>query len=129
MILGNVTMGKNVWIGPDTIIDGSGGLSIGDNVNISGGAKILTHDTVKRCVAGYRGEVERKPTSIGANTFIGSNAVVLKGVNIGVCCVVQALSLVNHDVPHYTIVGGIPARRLGVVEVDYWTGEVVLLWD
>ena len=129
MILGNVTMGKNVWIGPDTIIDGSGGLSIGDNVNISGGAKILTHDTVKRCVAGYRGEVERKPTSIGENTFIGSNAVITKGVRIGEGCVIQALSLVNHDVPSYTIVGGIPAHRLGVVKVNHKTGEVVLLWD
>jgi acetyltransferase-like isoleucine patch superfamily enzyme len=49
----DVTVGKNCWIGPNVILDGSGGgLFIGDYVDISAGVHIYTHDTVKRAISG-----------------------------------------------------------------------------
>jgi acetyltransferase-like isoleucine patch superfamily enzyme len=47
LILGNVVVGKNTWIGPNVILDGSGGLVIGDYVSISSGVQIYTHHTVE----------------------------------------------------------------------------------
>ena len=46
LILGNVKVGKNTWIGPNVILDGSGGLEIGNYVSISSGVQIYSHDTV-----------------------------------------------------------------------------------
>ena len=51
IVLGNVVIGKSTWIGPNTILDGSGGvLQIGDNCDISAGVQIYTHDTVDRVI-------------------------------------------------------------------------------
>ena len=46
LIIGDVKVGKNTWIGPNVILDGSGGLQIGDYVSISAGVQIYTHHTV-----------------------------------------------------------------------------------
>jgi len=47
LVLGDVSVGKNVWIGPFTCLDGSGGgLIIGDNYNISG-SYMFSEQTMK----------------------------------------------------------------------------------
>ena len=78
-IFGEVQVGKNTFIGPFTYIDGSGGLSIGDNCSIATGSQIYSHDTIARALTGGKAKVERARTSIGNNCFIGPNAVVTKG--------------------------------------------------
>lgn len=111
-IIGDVEIGNNVWIGPNTMIDGSGGLTIGDGVNVSAGAQIYTHDTVERCIGGGSAPIARSPVSIGRNTFIGAGAIILRGVKVGDGCVIAALSLVNRDVPDGLVVAGVPAKVL-----------------
>ncbi len=51
--------------------------------------------------------------SIEDDVLIGAGAVIMPGSRIGKGAVVGALSLVNHDVPPYTIVAGAPARMIG----------------
>ena len=48
LILGDVQVGAHCWIGPNVILDGSGGLTIGDHCAISAGVQIYSHDTVAR---------------------------------------------------------------------------------
>jgi len=48
--------------------------------------------------------------AIGAGSWLCQNSVVLPGVTIGRNCVVGANSVVNADVPDYTVVAGTPAR-------------------
>src|SRR5215813_10720764 len=87
LILGDVTVGRNCWIGPNVVLDGSGGeLSIGDQVDIGG-----------RCIG-----------RICSNADIGPHSVIQKGVRIGDGVVIGAMSLVNRDVPSNTKVWGIP---------------------
>ena len=50
---------------------------------------------------------------IAGDNWIGSNAVILKGVTIGRGAVVAAGAIVNRDVPDYSIVGGVPAKVIG----------------
>ncbi|MBD2493024.1 acyltransferase [Nostoc sp. FACHB-280] len=46
---------------------------------------------------------------------IGSNATILPGVTIGKKAIVGAGAVVNHDVPDYAIVVGVPAKVIGDV--------------
>jgi acetyltransferase-like isoleucine patch superfamily enzyme len=125
-IYGEVSAGKNVWVGPSTLLDGTGGLSIGDWVTISAGVHVYTHDTVARTVSGGRAEIARSPVVIGDRTYIGANVVVARGVTIGSGCVIGAGSFVNRAIPDRTFGVGSPCRVIGTVEVDR-TGAVRLL--
>ncbi len=111
-ILGEPDIGDDVWIGAFTVIDGSGGLSIGHGCDISAGAQIYTHSTVNRCLSDRRKPIDRAPSRIGRNVHIGANAVVLMGVDIGDYCVVGAGAVVTQGTiaPPYSTLVGIPAR-------------------
>ena len=111
VVIGDVSVGANTWIGPFTVLDGSGGgLSIGDNCSISAGVQIYTHDTVKRALSGGVDPICQLPTRVGSNCYFGPNAIISKGVNIGNGCVIGANSLVNCDVPDGFRAYGSPAR-------------------
>ena len=47
---------------------------------------------------------------IGNDVWIGFEAIVMAGVRIGDGAIVAARAVVPHDVPPYTIVGGVPAK-------------------
>lgn len=110
LVLGSVKVGRNVWIGPFTVLDGSGGLMIGDHCSISAGVQIYTHDTVKWATSGGSAPVDRAPVTIGSRCYIGPNAIISKGVTIGDGCVIGANSLVNADVPAEMKAWGTPAK-------------------
>src|SRR5690606_22362560 len=102
------------WIGPFTILDGSGGgLEIGSNCSISAGVQIYTHDTVQRSLKGGGAPIETAPTRIGSNCYIGPNTVIAKGVSIGDGVVIGANSLVLDDVPPGCKAFGTPCRVVG----------------
>ena len=105
------------WIGPFTLLDGTGGLQIGENCSISAGVQIYTHDTVAWALSGGAAEYERAPVSIGDCCHIGAQAVIVKGVSIGDHCVIGATSFVNRDVPPFTIAAGSPCRPIGRVGI------------
>jgi len=115
LVLGDVRVGKNTWIGPFTVLDGSGGLVIGDNCSISAGVQIYTHDTVNWATSGGSKPPERSPVRIGHNCYIGPNAVITRGVTIGTACVIGANSLVNRDIADGLRAWGTPARCKGAV--------------
>lgn len=107
----------DVWIGAFCLIDGRRSmLKIGKGTNVSSGAQILTHSTVKRCVSeGKHDEVDTAPTEIGKYCFIGTNAVVLMGVKIGHHSVIGAGAVVPEFmvVPPWSIVTGVPGKIVG----------------
>lgn len=120
-ITGKPEIGEDCWIGAFTLIDGQGGLTIGKGVNVSTGAAILTHSTVKRCVTErVFNHVERKPVVIEDFVFIGENAVVLMGCTIGHHSVIGAGAVVLEDtvIPPYSMVVGVPGRVIRTIEKD-----------
>lgn len=111
-VYGNVKVGEKTWIGPFTILDGSGGLEIGSGCSISSGVQIYTHDSVAWALSGNAPYV-KAPTKIGDHCYIGPNVVIAKGVTIGDRTVIGAFSLVNKDIPANSIATGIPCKVTG----------------
>ena len=109
LILGDVKVGKHCWIGPNVILDGQGGLTIGDHCDISAGTQIYTHHTVARCLSGGIAAVDQAPVKIGSRVYIGPQCVIEMGVTIGDRVVIGAMSLVNRDIPSGARAWGIPA--------------------
>lgn len=129
-ITGEVSVGKNTWIGPFSSLDGGGGLSIGDNCSISAGVHILTHDTAKWALSGGTHPYEYESTRIGNFCFIGVGATITKGVTIGNHCLIGSGAVVTKDIPNNSIALGIPARILGrvilkgkTVEYDFFDSK------
>jgi acetyltransferase-like isoleucine patch superfamily enzyme len=110
LVLGNVTVGRNTWIGPGVVLDGSGGLSIGSNCSISAGVQIYSHDSIRWALSGGSAKYEYKNTSIGDNSYIGPQTVIAKGVRIGNGCLIGACSLVLSDIPDGAVAFGTPCR-------------------
>lgn len=117
-IVGEPVIGENCWIGAFTLIDGQGGLKIGNGVDISSGAQIITHSTARRCVSQRRVPMEFCPTTIEDYVFVGTNAVVLMGCQIGHHSIIAAGAVVveNTTIPPYSLVAGVPARVIRNIE-------------
>jgi len=126
-LAGDVRIGRGTWIGPFCSLDGTGGLEIGEGCDISAGVQLVTHDSVRRALSGGAAAIETAPIRIGDRCFLGSLVVVTRGVTIGRCCLIAAGSVVTADVPPQTIVGGVPARPIGRVELD--GDDVRLVYD
>ncbi len=112
-VLGDVTVGKNTWIGPYTILDGSGGLLIGENCSISAGVHLYSHDSVQWAVTGGKKSYEYARTVIGDNCFIGANSVIAKGVTLQTGTIVGANSFVNKSFESGVKIAGNPAMEIG----------------
>lgn len=103
-------VGARASIGNDAILDARGGLDIGSNVNLSTGVQIWTgqHDWQSETFA-----YEKAPVTICDHVWLSARVIVLPGVTIGAGAVVAAGAVVSHDVDPYTLVGGVPAKKIG----------------
>jgi acetyltransferase-like isoleucine patch superfamily enzyme len=127
-VVGDVTIGDHTWIGPFCQVDGTGSLRIGHHCSISAGCQLLSHDTAAWALSGGREEPRRETTAIGDCCFLGTLAVVTSGVNVGDRCLIAAGAVVTKDVGAGSIVGGVPARVIGHVDVNA-AGTVSLRYD
>lgn len=118
-VFGDVRVGPRTWVGPFTIIDGSGGgVKIGRNCSISAGAQIYTHHTVIWALSDGAEQYVHAPTEIQDCCYIGPYAVISMGVVVGHHSVIGAHTLVNRSVEPYSIIYGVPGRKVGRVLID-----------
>lgn len=108
----NMWIGKGTIIGDNSILDGKNGIKIGENVLFASNVRIWTEqhnhsDLWFRCDT-----QEHKPVIIDNRAWIGSHMVILHSVHIGERAVIAAGAVVTKDVAPYTIVAGIPAKRI-----------------
>lgn len=87
-------------------------IKIGNRVTITGGVKILTHDGAAWLVRDAKGRrYKYSSVVIGNNVFIGVNAVIMPGVEIGDNVIIAAGSVVTKSVSN-EVVAGVPARKI-----------------
>ncbi|MEX2410225.1 MAG: acyltransferase [Candidatus Paceibacterota bacterium] len=105
-----VKIQSNTIIGHDCILDGRNTITIGANVNLSSGVWIWTlqHDPQSSSFETTGGAV-----IIHDYAWISCRTVILPNVTIGEGAVVAAGAVVTSDVEPYSIVGGIPAKKIG----------------
>ena len=117
----NIFVGNNVALGSGVkILTTRAKVSIGNDVMFGPNVTIITGD--------HRIDIPGRPmvsltdkdklpendqdVILDGDNWIGANATILKGVRIGYGAVVAAGALVNHDIPPFSIAGGVPAKVL-----------------
>ncbi|WP_455639717.1 acyltransferase [Parabacteroides sp.] len=105
------------YINDDTYIECESSIVIGNNVLI--GRHVTVRDSDGHDHGDASGDKERcLPVVIGDSVWIGSYAMIQKGVHIGDGAIVAAGAIVTKDVPPRCLVGGVPAKVLK--ENVYW---------
>jgi acetyltransferase-like isoleucine patch superfamily enzyme len=124
---GQINIGEDVFVGPNTRIWSGLQITIGNRVLISHGVNILDsafHDlsASKRHLQFRKiftdklnavGDIECRPVIIEDDVWIGFHAAILKGVRIGRGAVIAAGAIVTKDVAPFTVVGGTTAAVIG----------------
>lgn len=109
----NITIGKDVFINSGCHFQDQGGIVIGDGAFIGHNVVLATinHDLDPK----NNRKNHYAPITIGKNVWIGANATVLPGVSIGDWAVIGAGAVVTKDVPAKSVVGGVPARIIKMI--------------
>lgn len=104
------TIGRFCSIGPDVKI----GLGIHPVGQVSTSPVFYSprHAFGQGWAPGNAPVMEAQEARIGHDVWIGANAIVLGGIQIGDGAIVAAGAVVTKDVPPFTIVGGVPARPI-----------------
>ena len=92
-VYGPVEIGENVMMGPEVVIYTSGHNYSRTDIPIM-----------------QQGSTDKKAVKIGNDVWIGRRAIIMPGVSVGDGCVIGAGAVVTHDVPAFTVVGGVPAK-------------------
>lgn len=106
----DITIGDGTIIGDNCFLDGRAPLSIGNHVDIA--SQVLIYNSEHDINSEDFDPIEQS-VKIGDYVFIGPRAVILPGVKIGRGAVVAAGAVVTRDIAPFTVVGGVPAEKIG----------------
>jgi len=110
----NIAIGKDSIIGESAVLDGRDKLIIGNHVDIASEVMIYNaeHDIKDPSFSAIHA-----PVIVEDYVFIGPRAIILPGVTIKKGAIVGAGAVVTKDVGEGLIVGGVPAKQIGIREV------------
>lgn len=113
-----IKIGRDSLIGEYSVIRGQGGVLIGDRVYTSPFTQIIAVNHVFDDP--NRPFVEQGITAEGIviedDVWLGAGAIVTDGVTVGKGAVVAAGAVVTKDVAPHTVVGGVPAKPIKVID-------------
>ncbi|HEV3229130.1 MAG TPA: acyltransferase [Solirubrobacteraceae bacterium] len=111
-------IGDRVGIGSYCMISAAESIVIEDDVIIAALCSVIDSDHTFALGRPnvMHNPIETEPVRIGRGTWLAERVAVLKGSNIGRCCIIGANSVVRGEIPDYSIAVGAPARVVGTVE-------------
>jgi acetyltransferase-like isoleucine patch superfamily enzyme len=127
--------GEYSYVGPNCLI--YPGVSIGRYTMLAQNVQIIGSDhnyNIPGMPVTFSGRQTIEKTIIGRDVWIGANAIIFTGVNIGDGAIVAAGSVVTKDIPPFTIFGGVPASFIKkrftsnedeTLHVEMLTGKVL----
>jgi len=115
------SMGKNIHFQPRHLPADPKFIKLHNNICIASGVTFITHDILhmmlNRLPSPVAHDIEFQShlgcIEIMDNVFVGANVIVLPNVKIGENSIIGAGSIVTKDVPPYTVVAGVPAKKVG----------------
>lgn len=118
-----ISLADNVFVWHFSILDGTGGLEIGEGTQVGAWVGIFTHSShisIRLYGKRYMDIPEDKkkgfkisPVKIGKYVFIGAGAIILPGLSVGDGAIVSAGAMVAKNVEPFEIVAGSPAVVIG----------------
>ncbi|MDY6943638.1 MAG: acyltransferase [Pseudomonadota bacterium] len=119
----NVVIEDLVWVWHYSLLDGTGGLEIGEGTQIGAWSGLFTHSShaAIRLYGRHYLEVPEDekvgfstaPVRVGRYVLIGHHVNILPGVTIGDGAVIRSGAMVTKDVAPFQVVGGSPAEPTG----------------
>jgi len=105
-------IGNNVGIAQNCFIQVRGKVVIGSNIMFGPNVSIFSenHEFSSTDLLMIEQGTTRKGVIIEDDVWLGTRSIILDGIKIGKGSIVAAGSIVNKDVPPYSIVGGVPAK-------------------
>lgn len=109
---GSIAIGKNSAVNAYCVLQGNGGITIGDSTLIAAHVQIFSANHVFDAIdTRIESQGETKiGVKIGNDVWIGAGSIILDGVSIGDGVVIAAGSVVTTNVPERSVVAGVPAR-------------------
>ena len=104
----NLSVGDDVTIHRNVLIDDRGEVVVGNNVSISDFANVYSHAHAVEDI----NDVSLGRTIIGDNTRITYHSTVFSDVKIGHDAMLGSHGVANKDIPDFEIFGGVPARKI-----------------
>ncbi len=114
----NVYMSPSIHVGNNVVISENvkirANTTIGDDVLIGPGVHIITanHGFLRLDIPIRLQEETQNDVKIGSDVWIGTNSIILPGINIDAHAIIAAGAVVTKDVPEFAVVGGNPAKLL-----------------
>ncbi len=115
----NLSIGSYSFLGEEVMIDLSGKVILEDHVTLSSRSTIITHTNV-----GYKNHPLQKyfprfvkDTKFKRGCFVGTGAIIMPGVVVGEGAVVGAGAVVIKNVPDWTVVAGVPAKKIRKIRI------------
>lgn len=106
----NLEIGDWAEIGTGVIISSRKKIKIGKNAGIGPQSSIYDNDHKMPLRFGREEDMIDSPVEIGDGVWIGTRAIILRGVKIGKNATIGAGSVVNKSVPDNAVVSGNPAK-------------------
>lgn len=136
-----IKIANHVFVWHYTILDGTGGLEIGEGTQIGAWVGVFTHSShiaIRIYGLHYQEVMESEkvgypiaPVKIGRFVFVGAGSKVLPGISIGDGALISAGSMVNRDVNKFEIVAGNPAKVIGstkTMDSQYLSDPQLMTW-
>jgi maltose O-acetyltransferase len=109
-----IKIGNNVYIATGCWIDGIGGLTIEDEVELSPFVVVTTSSHCFKDNSVRFGGARTAPVHIGKGSWLASHATIAAGCSgVGTGCIVGANAVVSKDIPDNVFAVGVPARVVG----------------
>jgi acetyltransferase-like isoleucine patch superfamily enzyme len=117
-----VTIGDRCIIGRGSHVIGHWSIVLGDDIQTGPYVYITdqNHGYEDLEMPVGRQPTRERPVRIGSGSWLGANVVVLPGTDLGRNCVVAAGAVVRGTFPDHTVVGGVPAKAIRVLEDGEW---------
>ncbi len=114
----NIKIGAGCFLNSPLFVDAAAPVTIGDNVSVGHHTVIITSGHALGTPEFRAGPLQTAPVTIEDGAWIAAGVTLLPGVTVGSGAVVAAGAVVTKNVAPNTLVGGIPAKLIRVLDAD-----------